>query len=85
MMATLNLTDNERALLKAILNSEYHDSVRDEAKIGNPVWVDCLWGFEGKAKFGGTMASLSKKGLAATDGECAWLTADGYIAAKEIA
>lgn len=82
----VSLTENETKLLRAILKSEYHNGGMPEAeRVGSEngaVWVDCLWGFEGKAKFGGVMASLTKKGLAGTDGECAWLTAEGYAAVK---
>lgn len=73
-----NLTENETLLLKAILHSEFHDSVAIENRARNAVWVDCIWG---KKKFGGTMASLAKKGLANTDGECCWLTETGLTAA----
>lgn len=65
----MELTANEKALILAIRDSEYNDN-RDTS----PVWVNCIWGFQGKAKFGGTMASLTKKGLAGTDGETAWLS-----------
>jgi hypothetical protein len=43
-----------------------------------------LWGFEGRAKFGGVMASLTKKGLAQTDGECAWITETGFAAVDHL-
>lgn len=69
----MNITAMERKLLLAIRDSEYNDS---DNKL-SPVWVNCLWGFEGKRHFPGVMSSLSKKGLAGTDGECCWLTARG--------
>jgi hypothetical protein len=75
----ITITENERALLIAILNSEYNGADGTD-RIGNPVWVNCLNGFSNKTKFGGVMASASKKGLAATDGETCWITAEGYEA-----
>jgi hypothetical protein len=53
------VTENEMELLKAIGESEYNS--------GDPlaqVWTECVWGFEGNKKFGGTLASLVKKGFA---------------------
>lgn len=66
------MTKNERDLLVAIYLSEFNDGSHTA-----PVWVNCLWEFEGSRSFGGVMASLTKKGLAETDGECAWLTKAG--------
>lgn len=79
---TVKVTENERKLLRGILKSEYHNGA-DETKENrtgqrHAVWVDCIWGFEGKRGFGGVMASLTKKGLAGTDGEGCWLTEAGY-------
>lgn len=73
-MAKVSITEGEKGLLVAILDSEYHDG-RDP--VDDPVWVDCLWGWSGKAKFPGTMASLVRKGLADTDGETCSLTQAG--------
>ena len=84
----MKTTENEDKLLVAILNSEYHitsDLTQRHGSANAAIWVDCVWGFEGKSKFGGTMASLAKKGLAATDGECCWLTEDGCKLAQHIA
>lgn len=77
-MEKINLTENEKALLIAIRDSEYNDDHQLAA-----VWVNCLWGFEGTKKFGGVMASVSTKGLAKTDGECAWLTELGLATVNE--
>ena len=71
------ITTNERGLLVAIRDNEFND--------GNPlakVWVDCIPGWTDKTKFGGTMASLVKKGLARTDGEVCWLTEVGLAVAN---
>lgn len=72
------ITERESKLLKAIYSSEYHDSNRGADRINNAVWVDCIWGFEGKKSFGGIMAGLTKKGLADTDGEGTWITRAGF-------
>lgn len=77
-----NLTENEKALIRAIGHSEFGNG--QICGPGNPTWVDCVWGFEGKKKFGGVMASLQKKGLAQTDGECCWLTDAGVTVLAEL-
>ena len=77
-MEQVQLTDNEKALLKAIITSEYNDGTGLAS-----VWVDCLWGFEGKKKFGGVMASLAKKHLAWTDGKGCAVTQKGLDFAIE--
>lgn len=74
----MDITPNEKALILAIRDSEYNDD-HDTS----PVWVNCIWGFQGKAKFGGTMASLTKKGLAGTDGETAWLAPEALALVKD--
>jgi hypothetical protein len=71
----MTLTDSEKKLIKAIGHSEFGNG--QICTKDNPAWVDCIWGFEGKRLFAGVMASLSKKGLAETDGECCWLTEAG--------
>ena len=73
----MNITTNERELLTAIRDNEFQDG-RDV--IDNPVWVDCIGGWADTAKFGGVMASLTKKDLAGTDGECCWITQAGFDA-----
>lgn len=73
----MNVTENELDLLRAIRDSEYHDG-RDP--VDDDVWVDCLHGWSDTRKFPGTMASLIKKGLARTDGECCSLTQAGFDA-----
>lgn len=79
----MKLTEKETKLLKAIMNSEYRSG--DPTKYRDaglePVWVDCIWGFEGKRAYGGVMASLCKKGLVETDGETVTLTEAGLDAA----
>lgn len=78
----MQVTENERALLIAIRDNEFHDG---DDPIDSPVWVNCIWGWEGTRKYAGTMASLTKKGLARTDGECCWVTQAGFDAVKESA
>ena len=68
----MTITDNERDLLLAIVNSEYGDSPADGR------WVDCIWGWEGTKKYPGTMASLVSKGLVHTDGEVVTLKPLGW-------
>ena len=70
------ITANETQLLTAIRDSEYHDG-RDP--IGDPIWVDCACEGFGRSA-GGIMASLVRKGLADTDGECCWITEEGMAA-----
>jgi len=75
----MTITDQEFKLLRSINNSEYHSAEPDaEKRAQEPVWVDCIWAFEGRRAFSGVMSSLSKKGLAKTDGECCWLTPKGF-------
>ena len=76
-------TQKEKDLLGAIRDSEYHNG---QDPIGNPVWVSVLH-FKGGLPFqaaamGGIMASLVKKGLAATDGETCAITAQGMVDAS---
>jgi len=73
-----NLTENELKLMLAIRDSEYNDDgAMETPRRSSPVWVNCIWGFEGKKKFGGVMGSLSTKGLAVSDGETCHLTKAG--------
>jgi hypothetical protein len=79
MAANQILTENERALLIAIRDNEFQDGDAGRAStIDNPIWIDCISDWSDEKKFGGVMASLSKKGLAKTDGECCWLTQAGF-------
>lgn len=77
MTTQTTLTENERALLIAIRNNEFQDGMNP---VNNPIWVDCVWGWEGSTKYPGTMASLVKKGLAKTDGETCSITQAGFDA-----
>lgn len=77
----MKITDNERSLLTAIRDSEYHDG-RDP--VDDPVWVNTLHGWSGTTKFPGTMASVLKKGLARTDGETCELTQAGSDALNQL-
>ncbi len=70
-------TDNERALLVAIRDNDFQDGEANAGRPGHMIWVDCIDGWSGKTKFGGTMASLTAKGLVVTDGECCALTQAG--------
>lgn len=72
---TSTITENEKELLIAIRDNEFHDG---NHPVENWVWVDCIHGFADKKKFGGTMASICKKGLAKTDGECCTITQEGF-------
>lgn len=76
-----NLTSNERELLIAIRDNEFHDG---NHPVNEYVWVDCIWGWEGTSKYAGTMASLVKKQLAKTDGECCCITQAGFDAVREV-
>ncbi len=50
----MRLTELELKALKAIATSEY----------GEGVWINCIWGFEGKERqLGGLISSLSRKGV----------------------
>jgi hypothetical protein len=69
------VTEKERILLEAIYNNEFQDGRKDEAN--NAVWVNCLSVPFAATSIGGVMTSLSKKGLAGTDGEACWLTQSG--------
>jgi len=78
-----NLTANEMEALKAIFECEYHDGCAPEQRINNAVYVWACNPFRSQRSFSGTMASLSKKGLANTDGECCWITRAGFEALRE--
>ena len=71
------ITTNERNLLTAIRDSEYHDG---RNPVDSPTWVDCVI-FDSRAH-AGTMSSLSKKDLAYSDGETCWITQKGFDAIK---
>lgn len=72
------MTPLEMKVIKAILESEYHDG---RNPVGNSVWVDCLWDLkkEGLRK-SGAMGSLVKKKYIDTDGESCSVTVEGYNA-----
>lgn len=72
----MTITDNERAFLTAVASNEYQDC---HSQVDNPVWTDCVNGWE-RASKGGTVASLVKKGLLGQDDECVWLTQEGFDA-----
>lgn len=73
-----SITDNERALLTAIRDNELHDGAD---RVNGWVYVDdCCAAFGTSA--GGIMASLEKKGLASTDGECCCIRQAGFDAIK---
>lgn len=73
------MTENERSLLIAIINSDFHDG---QEPVGDYVWVDCLDGWSDTKKFPGTMSSLVKKGFAKTDGEACCITQAGFDAVR---
>ena len=79
----MRITDNERALLRAILGSDFQEAA---SPVNNPVWIDCIEGFSDRSKYGGTLASAVKKGLAGCDSpsrkkdRCCWITAAGIAA-----
>jgi hypothetical protein len=75
----VKITENEKGLLIAIVTSEYGDWATDD------VWVNCLWGWSETRKFPGVMASLVRKGLAKSDGECCCLTDAGAEIALALA
>jgi hypothetical protein len=75
----MKITENEKGLLIAIVTSEYGDWATD------PVWVNCLWGWSETRKFPGVMASLVRKSLAKSDGECCCLTDAGAEIALALA
>ncbi len=78
----MTITKNERSLLVAIRDNEFMDG---NDPVNHYVWVNCIWGWEGTRKFPGTMASLVKKGLAKSDGECCCITQSGFDAIVESA
>lgn len=71
-------TTNELAFLRAIVASEYHDG---NDVIGNPVWTDCIDGWSRQRK-GGTVSSLTRKGLIGTCDDTVWITAAGLEATQ---
>ena len=64
----MTITPNERELLIAIRDSDFHNGCEMEERVGNPVWSDHIEddipgkALAGKA-VGGVMASLVRKGL----------------------
>ena len=71
------LTTNEKELLIAIRDNEFHDG---NHPVDNPIWVDCIDGWSGERKFPGTMAALVKRGFARTDGTSCQITEFGFEA-----
>jgi hypothetical protein len=81
-----NVTDKEKMVLEAILNSEYGEGKYsvDQAS----VWVNCLWTPNeklGEKAVGGVLTSLQNKGFVVvnnggTDESCCGLTEAGYEA-----
>ena len=72
------LTDNEKLLLDNIAQSEYTNGDRGPWVL---VWCNALDYSPNKIpsiSVPGIMASLVKKGLAQTDGECCCLTVEGF-------
>lgn len=70
------VTDLERDIMRAILLQDHRDGRDARAQI----WVDCILDKAELAKrssLGGVMTSLKRKGIADSDGECAWLTDAG--------
>lgn len=80
----MNPTDNELAILDAIVRSEYHDGCNP---INNPVWWHsiCPAGLAGRV-ISGTMSSLVRKGWVITetysreDGRVVSITPAGFAA-----
>lgn len=84
-----HITDNELAVLRAILTNYFHDGLKGRETIGNLVWADCIndagkpSGVTGKS-LSGVVSSLSRKGLIVAEGgkdACVCLTTVGYEAA----
>lgn len=76
------LTKNEKTLLFAIKNSEFHDG---QNPLNNAVWTDCVCEcFNNTKTASGTMSSLVKKGLAESQGKgrdaVCWITQAGLDA-----
>ena len=73
---TMNITSNELKVLQSIATNFFGQQV------GDPVWADCINDshkpsrIEGKA-LSGVCASLAKKGLIETDGDCVCITEKG--------
>ncbi|MCK4260819.1 MAG: hypothetical protein KAX49_17715 [Halanaerobiales bacterium] len=78
----VNITKLERKVLLAIVDNEYHDFY-GKATVNQPVWVFSVSYDVGETKiFSDVMSSLIKKGLAGTDGDCCWVTAEGFEAVE---
>ena len=78
-----NLTAKELEALTAIFECEYHNECAPEKRINNPVYTWACNPFRTLRSFSGIMASLAKKGLAGTDGECCWITRAGFEALRQ--
>lgn len=77
----MTITNNEREVLKAIVDSEFHDG---HDPVGNWVWSFSANPWNDTAdsrKFAGVLVSLIKKGLAQQSGDgkeaCVTITAEG--------
>lgn len=78
------LTQIELEALRGIVNSDFRDG---NHPVGWPVWSWSANPFPSKRTFSGAMASLSKKGLATSDGgrgdeACVTLTQAGWDALR---
>lgn len=82
-------TDLEIKVLTAVLHNYFHDGAQDFDKINGYVWSNCIndsdkpSGIEGK-QLSGVVASLCRKKLLNSDGECVALTKEGYDIAKAV-
>ena len=92
MTEKIELTENERRMLVAIRDSEYHSSAGED-RVDEAIWsdttMDTAEGFGmPRPTHGGICASLKKKGLAMfqqdCDGEVIWITRAGYDAIQDI-
>lgn len=72
----MNITENEKKMITAIAESEYHDA--DDP--GGLTWTCCICDYFGSSA-GGILSSLVKKDLAETEGygyeDRCWLTEKG--------
>ncbi len=60
----MTLTANERLMLEAILDSEYHTEIDEKDRIGTSVWSFSANPFKNKRTASGVASSLNKKGFA---------------------
>ncbi len=83
------MTDNERIMLQAIVDSEYQDAAEPVHYVNHQVWDfsvydRCEQNGIARASMGGVMSSLAKKGWADTqeydEDDIVWITAEGVKA-----